>query len=294
LTDSQGNRCGYNNSGNSSSVDNTNKTALYFIDPISLTTSVCLTSCPSSAAVATYASAICLAGVTATLSNYATLVSNYTCAAYNYTSSATLGVCIPDISTITSSMIAASASAGNSSVSASNLMSAAVSTPIQLMADLSQTWPVLIGAAVGALILSFLWLFIIQWFGAVFVWITILAFNVVGIAGAIWLYFYWQSAITKAGSSALTTSNYEVTAAFSAFIAVSCLAGIFLIITIALLKKIQIAVEIIKEATKAVRAMPLIGKFKNIIFSVFPYLDLACSCVGYSLLCCNHDSPFDS
>jgi hypothetical protein len=187
------------------------------------------------------------------------------CSAYQYKSSAVLSVCVPDITTITQVMIDSSASAGNttSSLNANSVLNAAVSIPTQTIADLRQTWPVLAISGVAALVLSFAWLFIIQWFGSIFVWIIILAFNAILISGSIWLYFYWKSTIVRFNNSSLTLDNWEVTAAFSIFIAVAIIAGLFLIITLALINKIRLAIQIIKEATQAVRAMPLIGKPDN-------------------------------
>ena len=211
--------------------------------------------------MSTYSTAICAAGTTATLADYATQVSTGLCSAYTYKSNGVLSICIPDISTITQAMISASPSSGNttSALSADNVLTSGVSLSIQAISDLQQTWPVLAASAGAGLILSYLWLFIIQYFGTIFVWLVLLAFNGILIGGSVWLYFYWKATQVTYGNTALTIDNWEVTASFSAFIAVSCIAGIFLLITIALIKKIQLAIQIIKEATHAVRAMPLIG-----------------------------------
>ena len=223
--------------------------------------SVCLDACPDTTAVTTYSNATCVKGITPTALTIASFISNGSCGAYRYKSNSAYSICVPDVSTITSSMIALSPSNGNttSSLNPSNLLNSAVGSSVQIMSDLQQTWPVLAAAAGASLILSFLWLFIIQWFGTLFVWAILLVFNGVFISGSIWLYFYWKGVATIAVDSTLSIDNYEVTAAFAAFIVVAIIAGIFLLVTIAMIKKIALAVQILKEATYAVRAMPLIG-----------------------------------
>jgi hypothetical protein len=199
--------------------------------------------------------------VTPTAGTYTSLIASGDCAAYSYESSAIYTVCVPNLGSISTAMINLGPSAGNStsSLSLSNVLNNGVGSSAQIMSDLVQTWPVLAVSAGAALILSYLWLFIIQWFGTIFVWLVLIAFNGIFIGGAIWLYFYWQATVTNANNSTLSIDNWEVTAAFSGFIAVAILSGIFLLVTIALVKKIRLAVQILKEATSAVKAMPLIG-----------------------------------
>lgn len=225
--------------------------------------SVCVTACPNSSSIDTYSNATCIGNITPTLVTYTSLIASGQCAAYTYKSGPVYSICIPDVTTITTAMIALSPSSGNStsSSSANNILSTVVGSSAQIMSDLKQTWPVLAVSAGAGLVLSFMWLFVIQWFGTIFVWVVLLAFNAVFIGGAVWLYFYWQTAIGVANNSALSIDNYEVTAAFSAFIAVSVIGGIFLLVTIAMIKKIRLAIQILKEATSAVRAMPFIGNF---------------------------------
>ena len=223
--------------------------------------SVCVAACPNTTSIDTYTNATCLWSVTPTVLTYLTLVSEGKCSAYTYKSNPTYSICIPDPSTITTAMIALSPSSGNSTVDSNNVLSSVVGSSTQIMSDLQQTWPVLAVSAAVALVLSFIWLFVIQWFGTIFVWVLLFAFNVIFIAGSVWLYFYWQSAVGISHNSTLSIDNYEVTAAFAAFIAVSIISGIFLLVTIAMIKKISLAIQILKEATSAVKAMPLIGTF---------------------------------
>lgn len=262
---------------------------------LSTSKSVCIASCPSTTTVSTYQTTACIPGVTATLTTYAQLVLAGNCSAYNYQATPVLSVCVPDISAITNEMIKASASSNKTTadLSPSSVFNSAVSAPIQVVSDLQKTWPVLAVSAAGALIVAFLWLFLIQWFGSIFIWLVIAAFNVILIAASVWLYFYWQSMIVKANSSALGVENMEVTGAVIAFGIVAAIAFIFLLITLALLKKISLAIQIIKEATQAVRAMPLIGKPPSLCClvhskthndSFLSPLVLGCNCVFHCIL----------
>lgn len=263
--DSLGATCGINNSATNASLpDYSSKPYLYFLDPIGLlgtAGSVCLSSCPATTSIDIFSNATCKAGVTPTAGTYVSLIASGDCAAYTYESNPIYTVCVPNLGSITATMINSSPSAGNStsSLSLSTILNNGVGSSAQIMSDLLQTWPVLAVSAGAALILSFLWLFIIQWFGTIFVWLALILFNGIFIGGAIWLYFYWQSAVTTANNSTLSIDNWEVTAAFSGFIAAAVISGIFLLVTIALVKKISLAVQILKEASKAVKAMPLIG-----------------------------------
>lgn len=249
---------------NASMPDYSSKPYLYYLDPVGLLSgavSVCVTECPTVSSIDIYSNATCKPGVTPTSGTYTALISSGECAAYTYKSISIYSVCVPDVSTITNAMIALSPSSGNTTaaLSASSLLNNAVASSAQIMSDLQKSWPVLAVSAGAGLFLSFCWLFMIQWFGSIFVWMALLAFNVAFIGGAIWLYFYWQGMIVTFNNSTLSVDNWEVTAAFSAFIAVAAIAGIFLLVTIAMIKKIRLAVQILKEAAQAVKAMPLIG-----------------------------------
>lgn len=96
------------------------------------------------------------------------------------------------------------------------------------------------------------------------VWITLVLTNFLLIGLTVWLYYYWKDtkAIFDALDPTLRTNEmqWQVTGVFAAFIVAAILEGILLIITIFLRSRINIAIQIIKEASKAVTAMPSLGK----------------------------------
>ena len=116
------------------------------------------------------------------------------------------------------------------------------------------------------------------------VWFTILITNLVLCAGSAWMYFYWQAlntayvlattntTITQTAlytqvnhliavdTIAVLINKQQVVAVMYAFYVIAVIAGLILLITIALLRKIKNAVEILKLASKACYRMPTIGK----------------------------------
>ncbi|KAI8929590.1 plasma-membrane choline transporter-domain-containing protein [Entophlyctis helioformis] len=274
--------CGFNNTAtNSSQLDLSKKPYLYFLDPISLAVGVCVTECPTATALTTTStSVICKYSAAPTSSNVASLIAAGTCSTYVYKSSPVLNRCTP-LDAIPTSLIDQTSSAGNTTVSNDNILTSGRSYAMQVLTDLTTTWPVLATFAAISLVICLIWMFLLQWLAGLFVWFTLIATNAVLIGTSIWLYFYWQTkntAYTTSGATSATpgsvtilaqttSAQNEVTAALVAFIVCAIIALVMLLVTIALLNRIRIAVQIIKESSRALISMPLIVLFPMWIYA---------------------------
>jgi hypothetical protein len=123
-----------------------------------------------------------------------------------------------------------------------------------------------------------------QYIAGAFVWITLIATNVGVIFGAFWFYLYWQNQkasldgtiFTVMGSTSLpnglgiSSSNLVTASTVSyleaAFYIIAILAGVLLLLTLAMIKRVQMAVGVIKQASYAMMKMPLIVFFPLVTF----------------------------
>nr|KAJ3422399.1 hypothetical protein HK105_008263 [Polyrhizophydium stewartii] len=265
-TDYLGQYCGYVNATATTASDVSAKPYLYYIDPVSLSYGVCVKSCPTdSALTTTYSTVICLYTETPDASTPSTTIASRIaagkCSAYTYKSTPILNRCIP-VDAISATLISQSPSAGNTTVSTNSMLSNGRSTAMQIITDLFTTWPVIAVFLAISLVVCFVWLVLLQWFAGPFVWFVVFAANGILIGASVWLYYYWQAKLTafNSGSSSsssagttlntqTTASQYEVTWSQVAFIVCCVIAALLVLITIAMIKRIRIAVQIIKEAS---------------------------------------------
>ncbi|KAI9204339.1 plasma-membrane choline transporter-domain-containing protein [Polychytrium aggregatum] len=283
-TDYLGNTCGTNNTAvNSSLLDMSLKPYSYFLNPIDLTTSaqICISSCPTTMVV--YASSTPTTGTTyckytVTSATLSSAILSGDCAPFVYASEAVLNRCVPTQpipASALSSLGSLSVTTGNTTVSINSLLSDGQTFLTQAVSDLQVAYLWLIGGAVAALIIAFIWLLLLRWFAGVFTWLIIIATNVVFIGGAIWLYFFWTQ--TRDSYNSLSTQyqtdilKYEVYGTMAAFIVVAVLAVILLLVTLVLIKRIRIAIEVIKETSHAVATMPFI--------LLYPFVMWLCSLI---------------
>ncbi|KAJ3258982.1 hypothetical protein HK103_003123 [Boothiomyces macroporosus] len=280
-----GNFCGVNNVGkNNSYADQSKNPVLYFINPTQLAdltnaTYICLPSCPNVTQVITDpANALCQYGITPTASNIASLVYDGTCAAFTYASTPVISRCIPTEPIPVSVLNGTSIQTGNVTINLETIITSGSKYSFMVLADLQNTWPLLLVCAGTAIIFSFIWLFIAQFIVGIFVWITLILVNCIAVGSAVALYFYWQSrkvayetnstanGVINIGhqvvanisffNSATPIQQNEVTASFAFFVTVAVIAGILLLITIVMVKRISMAIEIINEASAAFRKLP--------------------------------------
>ncbi|KAJ3360420.1 hypothetical protein HDU91_004599 [Kappamyces sp. JEL0680] len=213
------------------------------------------------------------------------------CAPYVYESTSVMKRCIPSGS-IPAELYNQTVSSGATSLNVANLYSQGLSYSTRAVSDLHTTWPLLVVCLATAIFLSIVWLYAAQLFIAPFIWLSILFLNGIMIVGTILLYFYYNSRkvafnsgntangavnITVGGysfnqnlaflsSSALVTQN-DVNIALGIFVTVLVLTVLFLLVTLVMIKRVKMAIEIIKEASQAFRHLPGI-QFLPLFFCV--------------------------
>jgi choline transporter-like protein 2/4/5 len=128
------------------------------------------------------------------------------------------------------------------------------------MDDVQRGWKAVAISGAIALLLGFVWLVILRWLAGVMVWVTILAC----LAGCAALSFYtFNEGNTRvAAALALDPQDPDKTRNAKGIQILSyCffgVTGILILITLFMFKRIQIAIEIIKLAGKALNAMPFL------------------------------------
>jgi solute carrier family 44 protein 1 (choline transporter-like protein)/choline transporter-like protein 2/4/5 len=178
-------------------------------------------------------------------------------------------------------MVSQTVSVGNTTISLDLLLNQGKDTAIQAVADLYVTWPIFAVGAATAIVISFFWLFLAQYVVGMFVWISMIAINLIAVFSSILLYLYWNSrkvafangtlpsgiatANTPWGnftqeisffSSKSTVTQNEVNISFGVFITSCVCTVILLLVTIAMIKRIRLAIQIINETSKAFVKMP--------------------------------------
>jgi hypothetical protein len=252
---------------------------------------VCVEKCPSSTKLIPFEERICAYEETVTVSNYVQKTVEGKCAAYQLESAAILNRCVPMVG-----MTAAIADATNQNATTvnstnpiSSILGAGRDGTMRAVADLTVTWPVIAASTGAAIIITFIWMGLLQWFSGVLVWLTIILSNVVFLFGATWLFFFWQSKLAALnggvyeplnsplgsqigphvglfGKTAATKNQVDLLQ--TAFIIVATVAGILLLLTIGMFKRIRIAVAIIKQAATAMLRMPLIMVFPLFVWTM--------------------------
>jgi hypothetical protein len=286
------NFCGLENESNDNVFKNqTGNSVLYFLDPFGVlnpnSTSICLSDCPNATVWATPENAICDYGVEVeNMIELSNTIADGTCSPYSYSSLPLFGRCIP-IQPIPENFLNETISVGNTTISLNSILTAGQAETAQAISEVGTTWPILAAGAGTAIILSFIWLYLAQFVVGAFVWLCITLVNLVLIGAAIGSYLYWNSRkvayesgtlpsglmsiITPLGdftpelpflSSRSPATSQDVEKAMIIFIVLVTLAAIIFLITIAMIKRIRLAIRIINEASEAFRKMPGISNFK--------------------------------
>ena len=280
--------CGINNVNSSNPYANqTGKPVLYYLDPFAAAqrednlTFVCLSACPNVTTLTTPETAICEYGPQpANISEFVQKVQAEKCSPYTYKSKPLLHRCIP-LEAIPPAFLNNTASFGNTTVSVNSLLTNGRDTAIQAVADLYITWPFLAVGSGTAVVLSFLWLFFAHYFVGAFVWFTIIATNLVFMVGTAFLYLYWNSRKIAYETNSFPTGLFEASTPWGSFsknipylntqtvisaadvrnsmisfIIILVFTVIIFLVSIAMIKRVRMAIEIIKEASQAFLKMP--------------------------------------
>lgn len=190
------------------------------------------------------------------------------CTAFVYHSTPILQRCVPVNPVPIDVLVDAASVYGNETVpgtdiSANDIVNNGRTITMQIVADLVSSKWIIVGSVGASVIVCLVYLVLMRYFAPVLVWITIVSSNIVLAGLAVWLYFYWRSfeKFYYGLEESLRTDmqTWELWGLLAAFCVTCFLAIAILLICIFLRKRITIAIEIIREAAKAIGAMPLIS-----------------------------------
>lgn len=138
-----------------------------------------------------------------------------------------------------------------------------------VMSDLSQSWKWILASAGAAIVLGFLWLLLMRFFAGVIVWLTILCVYLVFFG--ITAFLYWLAWKKRQDLSELpkeerldddVKNERAVRITSYVFMAIDI---ILLLLLLWMRRRIALAIGIIKQASKAIGAMPSIIAFPAFI-----------------------------
>ena len=227
---------------------------------------VCVASCPTSTmAITTPATAICDYSAAPTLANMASLWSNKTCSVFVYASKPVLYRCAP---TDTAALVQLGLNGNSSSKSIVETALNAQEVAQQIVGDFSKTWIWFLAFAGISMFISMVWLVLMRFFTGFIVWTTALLGLLAMDGFAVFFYFAWNDTIVRnrSGIPVSDAMAREEKTYMGLFIAMVVVAVGVNLVVLFLRKRIRIAVQIVKEATLAVQAMPLMIFFPILAF----------------------------
>eukprot|EP01116_Phalansterium_solitarium_P004452 TRINITY_DN15472_c0_g1_i1.p1 TRINITY_DN15472_c0_g1~~TRINITY_DN15472_c0_g1_i1.p1 ORF type:complete len:628 (-),score=143.00 TRINITY_DN15472_c0_g1_i1:47-1930(-) len=251
-----GNICGYNNVGGDWSSDNhtydfTDKPVLYWPNPLDTSVQLCLKACPTETIFADVSRMICLYGDEPDLFQL-----GLHCW-FPYEAKEVFNRCVPTL-------------ALNFTVSFVNDVLNTQGIADDIFANVYKSWPWLALGVGIAVVLGFLWLFILRFFAPLFVWLTIFLVYAVTIIITIYLFILGRNlqatvdATPEAQRIGLDVRNALFVRVVSyILIAVTVIA---LLLLVWMCNRIRLAIGIIQEASKAVAAIPSLMLFPGFIF----------------------------
>ena len=204
-----------------------------------------------------YAYMICVANCSATLND-----SNI---ALHVPSVAELYYCIPD----PSALYNLSAQLNLTSYAPdSQYLQSATNDALSAAGDIIATYPVILGSAGITLALSFVWLIVLQFFAGVMVYALLAA---VCLGGALSGYALLNYANHTASADPTITTNQLNMMRYTAYVVLS-LTAVFVLVLLAIRKRIRLAIQVIKEASRAlsaVRSLVLLPLLPLVLFVGF-------------------------
>ena len=263
------------------------KPFLYFVDPFdSSALQICVASCPTvTVAVTTPPTAICDYATFPDASNMTAYWSNKKCSAFVYASTPILSRCAPtDVQALVRLGLNGNYSSNSIVRSALNAQEVAQ----QIVGDFSRSWQWFLAFAGIAVVISMFWLIMMRFFTTLIVWATALL-GLVSLDGfAVFFYFAWNDTVVrnKSGIPVSDAMTREEQTYLGLFIALVVVAVVSNLIVLFLRKRIRIAVQIVKEATVVVQAIPMMIFFPIFMFiamlAVFGYWVIVELCIAAS------------
>eukprot|EP00835_Amoeboradix_gromovi_P001237 NODE_53_length_26956_cov_0.387348.p3 type:complete len:572 gc:universal NODE_53_length_26956_cov_0.387348:4300-6015(+) len=246
--DSNHNLCGVNyNNG----TDYSSKPYLYFIDPQKVVNgnskSVCVNKCPVNiTSNARIENSICIEGVTKSTdpTKWKDQVDAGNCTAIIYDSKVVLNRCVPLPSTVS-----------KTGFDKSGVLNSGTSDLQIIFSDVITSYQYILIALAFSVLVAFLYLILLNYLTAIMTWISIVLGQLILIGIAVYAYFEYED---RMNSLAVETSSqliWESRMTLAACIVFGVLALLYSIVLMFLRKRINVATEIIIEASEAVRAM---------------------------------------
>ncbi|KAI9005278.1 plasma-membrane choline transporter-domain-containing protein [Gaertneriomyces semiglobifer] len=267
--DSEGNLCG-SNIGDDSTRDLSTRRQLYYLDlGDSGTARVCINSCPTVTAQEDVI--VCWYDVNpVTPAEKAAALADGTCVT-TMASKSVLNRCIPSIllSDIRAASDAANANQELSSLTTPPSWGATLSRDLNarnlasiVFQDLVENWWVIVICMGGSFVLSYVWLLLLSLAAGFIIWLTItlLLASSWGLT-AYCIYNYVRITVLhqglwKTGWGGLDAAFYNEKLLLGLGIGVGVVAAILTIVILCLIGRIRLATQVLREAGKAVRAMP--------------------------------------
>ncbi|XP_050389087.1 choline transporter-like protein 2 [Patella vulgata] len=226
--------------------------------------------------------------------NLQTLIDNEDCAAYYVENTEVVGRCVPAIFSKVSDLAANLQTNGSYSLQAqdgTNVTGSALDSASYYLAlfyqykeygelvykDIVSSWIILMIGLGGAVVLCLLWIVIMRWIAGIMVWFSI--FAIFGLFGFSTYYSYskyyelkTQNTTATLGLSQAFALNFSYYLSLKqTWLAFGCGSAtiliILLLIIIFLCARIRIAIELIKEGSRAVGYM-----FSTLLFPIFPFI----------------------
>lgn len=141
----------------------------------------------------------------------------------------------------------------------------------KIINDIITTWYLILGALVIAMVVSLVWIFLLRWVAGFMVWLAVLLFvSIFAALTGVCFWMYWDS--KDSGETYTIHMGFEMTFSKEKFFLLSgIIVGIiFLIVFLILLflcQRIRIAIQLIKEGSKAIGNMMF-----TLLWPIFPFL----------------------
>jgi choline transporter-like protein 2/4/5 len=191
------------------------------------------------------------------------------CSSFVYSSQPILQRCVPTNPIPLETLVSAAQTYGGNEtvpgtgVSANEIMNSGRTVTMQVVADLVTSKWIIVGSTFASVVVCFVYIILLRYFARVMVWATILLTNAVLGALGVWLYFYFRDfeAYYYAIEESLRTDmqTWELRGILAALCVVGLMFVVIFLVSVFLRKRIAIAIEITREAAKAIGSMPLIG-----------------------------------
>ncbi len=256
--DSDGNLCGVNNA---TGLDMSGSPSLYYFNPTAPTTTYkrCLSACPNNTG-----DVVCKYGVTASAdpTTLAGQMDNGDCV-FTISSTSMLNRCFP------TGILGAVNITQNTQIdlALARLQMGLEMDSREVVQKVFETfhtsWKWMLLCSGVALISSFVWLIVMQLLSGLMVWFTLLSYiAVVSGATAYSWWLYWETIHGRStellGFDLLESVQISTKTLLAICIIISVIEAVSLLVLIAMRKRINLAISVIKEASKAIKSMPSI------------------------------------